>query len=93
MPGFELDTPEMRLVLAVTLLIPPIMAFLSLILKDSVNRWVNIVLSIFFIVTAYPFGLAEATPDYFSSILAVFIVEVVALLLIVWYAWKSKQKA
>ena len=93
MPGFMPETPEMRLVIAISLLIPPIMAFLSLILKDSVNRWVNIVLSIFFIVTAYPFGLAEATPDYFNSILAVFIVEVAALLLIIWYAWKSKQKA
>ena len=93
MPGFMPETPEMRLVIAISLLIPPIMAFLSLILKDSVNRWVNIILSIFFIVMAYPFGLAEATPDYFNSILAVFIVEVAALLLIIWYAWKSKQKA
>lgn len=92
-PGFIPETPEMRLVLAVTLLIPPIMAFLSCILKDSVNRWVNIILSVFFLVTAYPFGLAEATPDYFGSILAVFIVEVAALVLIVWYAWKSKPRA
>jgi hypothetical protein len=92
MPGFIPETPEMRLALAVSFLIPPIMAFLSLVLKDSVNRWVNIVLSIFFIVTAYPFGLAEATADYFGSMLIVFIVEIVALALIIWYAWKSKKK-
>jgi len=92
MPGFIPQTAEIRLVLAITFMIPPIMAFLSLILKDSVNRWVNIILSIFFIVTAGPFGLAEATADYFSSFLTVFIVEIVALVLIIWYAWKSKQK-
>jgi hypothetical protein len=88
MPGFIPETPEMRLVLAVTLLIPPIMAFLSLILKDSVNRWVNIILSIFFIAGAYPFGVAEATADYLGAIITITIVEVVALALIVWYAWK-----
>ena len=93
MPGFIPETPEIRLVLAVTFMIPPIMAFLSLILKDSISRWVNIILSVFFIVTAYPFGLAEATADYFSSMLTVFIVEIAALVLIVWYAWKSRQKA
>ncbi len=94
MPGFMPETPEMRLVLAVSLLIPPIMAFLSLIMKDSVNRWVNIILSIILIAMAYPFGLAEATADYFGAIATITIVEVVALALIVWYAWKwPKQKA
>jgi general stress protein CsbA len=92
MPGFMPETPEMRLVLAVSLLIPPIMAFLSLILKDSVNRWVNIILSIILIAMAYPFGLAEATADYFGAIATITIVEVIALALIIWYAWKSKQK-
>ena len=93
MPGFIPETPEMRLVLAVSLLIPPIMAFLSLTLKASVNRWVNIILSVFFIAGAYPLGVAEATADYLGAIITITIVEVVALALIVWYAWKSKQKA
>jgi hypothetical protein len=93
MPGFMPETPEMRLALAVSLLIPPLMAFLSLILRDSVNRWVNIILSIFFIASAYPFGLAEATADYIAAMTTITIVEVVALALIVWYAWKSRPKA
>jgi len=93
MPGFIPETPEMRLALAVALLIPPLMAFMSLTLKDSVNRWVNIILSLFFIATAYPFGLAEATADYIGAMTIITIVEVAALALIVWYAWKSKQKA
>jgi hypothetical protein len=92
MPGFMPQTPEMRLVLGISMLIPPIVAFLSLVLKDSINRWVNIVLSILFIAMAYPFGLAEATTDYFGSMLTITIVEIVALVLIIWYSWKSKQK-
>jgi hypothetical protein len=92
MPGFMPETSEMRLVLAVSLLIPPVMAFLSLILKDSVDRWVNIILSVVLIAMAYPFGLAEATADYFGAIATITIVEVVALALIVWYAWNSRQR-
>ena len=88
MPGFIPETPEMRLVLAVSLLIPPIMAFLSITVKNPVNRWVNIILSVFFIAGAYPFGVAEATADYIGAIAAVTIVEISALALIIWYAWK-----
>ena len=32
-------TPELILVLAIILIVPPFMAFLSLALKDSINRW------------------------------------------------------
>ena len=48
MPGYREEiipqtTPEMMLILAITMMIPPIMAFLSLTLKDSINRWANII--------------------------------------------------
>jgi hypothetical protein len=87
MPGFMPETPEMRLVLAVSLLIPPIMAFLSMTLKNPVNRWVNIILSVFLIAGAYPLGVAEATADYLGAIVTIN-VEIAALALIIWYAWK-----
>ena len=51
-------TPELMLVLAIILLIPPVMAFLSLTLKDSINRWANIILGIVFAVLA-PIGLSD----------------------------------
>jgi len=88
-------TPEGLLVTAIVLLIVPVMAFLSLTLKDSINRWANIILGIVFAVP----GLASAImylsepSAYNAGLILVGIVEVVVAALIVWYAWKSKQKA
>jgi len=83
-------TPELLLVFAIIFLIPLVMAFLSLTLKDSTNRWANIIVGIAYTV----FGLIDlieniAKPYY----ILVGITGVVATALIVWYAWKSKQKA
>jgi len=87
-------TPEEILAIVVSFLIPPIMAFLSLTLKDSINRWLNIIVGIVFIVLM-PIGTGfELIPTaYLPSLVIIAIVEIVALVLIVWYAWKSKQKA
>jgi hypothetical protein len=88
----ETTTPEMMMVLVIITLIPPLMAFLSLTLKDSINRWLNIIVSIVFIVLL-PIGVVVFPTAYLPSIIIIAIVEVVALALIIWYAWKSKQKA
>ena len=64
--------------------IPSLMVFLPVILEAKVNRWVNIIVSIFeivFVLSSLFLGVPE--PFYiFGSI-----VEVVLLALIVWYAW------
>jgi hypothetical protein len=86
-------TPEEMLATVISSLIPPIMAFLSLILKDSINRWLNIIVGIVFIVlipVGTGFGMIQTA--YLPSVIVITIVEVVALALIIWYAWKSKQK-
>jgi len=87
-------TPGEILAVVVSSLIPPIMAFLSLTLKDKANRWLNIIVGIVFIVLI-PIGSGfELIPtDYLPSTVVIAIVEVAALALIIWYAWKSKQKA
>jgi hypothetical protein len=87
-------TPEEILAIVVSSLIPPIMAFLSLTLKDKANHWLNIIVGIVFIVLI-PIGSGfELLPAaYLPPIIVITIVEVAALALIVWYAWKSKQKA
>ena len=85
-------TPELMMVLVITFLIPPLMAFLSLTLKDSINRWLNIIVGIVFIVLM-PTGIPPFPTAYLPSLVIIAIVEIVALALIVWYAWKSKQKA
>jgi uncharacterized membrane protein len=80
-------TSEMLLFMAILMVIPPIMVFLSLTLKDKANRWANIILGIVF----FGFGLIEliekiAQPYY----VVVGIVGVVFSALIIWYAWKWK---
>ena len=109
LPGFAEDlvagevggspiTPELILVLAIGTLIPPIMAFLSLVLKDSMNRWANIIVGVVFAGIALVLGpiasLAGTLPyAYYAYAILIGIVQFVATALIVWYAWKSKQKA
>ena len=96
-PGFVVEhyaqtTPEEIVVIAILALIGPIMAFLSLTLKDSINRWVNIIGGVIFAVFAFliPTGYTAA---YYAFSILVTIVEFVAAALIIWYAWKSKQQA
>jgi len=86
--GIQL-TPEMILVFAIILVIPPVMAFLSLTLKDSINRWANIIVGAIF---AALFIGVIATVAKLSGETLMTLSTVVALTLIVWYAWKSKQK-
>jgi uncharacterized membrane protein YecN with MAPEG domain len=82
-------TSEVTLVLAIILVIPPIMAFLSLILKDSINRWANIILGIVFVVLA-SYGLSSYLAQLDAWAIIIWVSQVVANALIVWYAWKSK---
>ncbi len=84
-------TPEEIMAVVITLLIPPIMAFLSVTLKDRANRWLNIIVGIVFIVL-FPVGSVGFPTAVLPSLILTGIVEIVALVLIVWYAWKSKQE-
>lgn len=69
---------------AIFMTIPAAMVFLSLTLKPKVNRWVNIIVGILYIVPVV-FTMFMA-PWYYSILLG--IVEIVLKVLIVWYAWK-----
>ena len=96
-PGYREEiiadtTPELMMALVIAFLIPPLMAFLSLTLKDSINRWLNIIVGIVFIVLM-PIGMPPFPTAYLPSLIIITLVEIVALVLIVWYAWKSKQKS
>ena len=68
----------------ILMIIPSLMVFLSLALPAKVNRWVNIIVGIAYIVVVLGFLPGETYAFYiFGSI-----VEAVLLLLVVWYAWK-----
>ncbi len=81
--------PELILLFAFLFLVPLIMAFLSLTLKDSINRWANIIVGAVF---AALFIYVIATVAKLSGETLMTLSTVVALVLIVRYAWKSKQK-
>ncbi len=81
--------PELILLFAFLFLVPLIMAFLSLTLKDSINRWANIIVGAVF---ATLFIYVIATVAKLSGEILMTLSTVVALVLIVRYAWKSKQK-
>ena len=88
MKGLQLG-PETLLFYAVSLLIPLVMAFLSLTLNDSVNRWVNIILGIVF-AGLYLSDLIAHLIDPYAHAILMGTAAVVAQILIVWYAWKWK---
>jgi hypothetical protein len=87
-------TPEFMLVLAFIAIIPLVMAFLSLALKDKANRWVNIIVGMVWAAAGLldPFKYVTERSVYSAYVILIGIVVVVFAALIVWYAWKSKQK-
>jgi len=80
---------ELMLGMAALLVIPAVMVFLSVTLKRSVNRWINIIFAIFFFVfnlIGFP-TYASAYDQFLISVGLIFNV------LTVWHAWKwSKQQ-
>ncbi len=77
-------TQAMYLGMAMLMVIPIIMVFLSLTLSYPVNRWANIILAIFF----FGFNLIglPTYPSAYDKFLI--IVGLVFNVLTVWYAWK-----
>jgi hypothetical protein len=74
---------ELMLGMAALLVIPAVMIFLSVTLKHSVNRWINIVFAIFF----FGFNLI-GLPTYASAYdQFLIIVGLIFNILTVWYAW------
>jgi hypothetical protein len=82
-------SPGMILFSAILMLVPMMMAFLSLTLKDSLNRWLNIIVGTVFAVL-WLISVIEATRSaYWGGALMTFSA-VVASALTVWYAWKHR---
>jgi uncharacterized membrane protein len=91
--GGEQITAELILLLAIIMLIPPVMAALSIILKDKANRWANIILGIVFVGLSLmsPVEYLMAPSAHAAYLILVSIVEIVIAVLIVWYAWKWQK--
>lgn len=83
MDGMQV-TELMYLGLAILLVIPIVMVYLTLVLTYRVNRWTNIILAIFFFV----FNLI-GLPGYPSTYDQFLIIVGLAFnVLTVWYAWR-----
>lgn len=67
---------------SIVIAIPALMVFLSLVLKPALNRWLNIILSVFYIALMI-FTMQGAWLYY--KFLGV--IEIVLSSLIIWYAW------
>lgn len=77
-------TQEFLLVALASVTIPALMIFLSASLPAKINRWVNIIIATLYI----PFTLFNLSGDYWTHMILGAIIEVVILLLIIFYAWK-----
>jgi hypothetical protein len=75
---------KMWLGIAILMVIPIVMVFLSLTLNYPVNRWANIIVAIFFFV--YNLIGLPTYPSAYDKFLI--IVGLVFNTLTVWYAWK-----
>lgn len=84
--------PGMMLLMAIFWWVPLVMAFLSVTLKDSANRWANIVLGIVFTLLNI-FHLVEhlAQPSVHQILIIGSTIVVTAL--IARYAWKWPKQA
>ena len=75
---------ELYLGIAIVMVIPVVMVFLSLTLNDPVNRWTNIIVAIlFFVFNLIGLPIYPSAYDKF-----LIIVGLVLNALTVWYAWK-----
>ena len=86
-----LDSPLKLFSASILLAIPALMVFLSIILKPRLNRWLNIILGIFYTLIMVLIALTSFTPwRTFYVFLA--IVESIITSLIIWYAWKWPRR-
>ena len=86
--GMQL-TPELILATTIMMLVPLVMAFLSLILKDLINRWANVALGIVYTGICVIDWLSSPMQPVYGVVL--YIAKIAASALIVWYAWKSRS--
>ncbi len=74
-------TEELMLGMAIIIEIPIVMIFLSRVLKYRINRWANIITGAITILFVVAGGSLILHYIFFATI------EVVCMLLIIWYAW------
>ena len=80
-------TNELLLVMSMIMAVPIFMSFLSLTLRDKVNRRANLITGVFFVVWELVFLISVYSQDPAYEVFWG-IAYLVFALLVVWYAWK-----
>ncbi|HZF18137.1 MAG TPA: DUF6326 family protein [Burkholderiales bacterium] len=88
MQPLGLVTQEMLLGTSVLMAIPSVMVFLSLVIRPSINRWINIVFGTLF--TAIMLLAIQGSWTFYKFF---GVVEIALTATIVWYAWKWPRSA
>lgn len=82
-----LESPTVLFVASVIMVIPPLMIFLSLVLKPVISKWLNVVFGILFTLMMVLIAVGSLTSWYtFYVFLAV--VESILTFIVVWNALK-----
>ena len=84
--GMEI-TQEVMLVWAVMFLFPLVMAILSLALKDSINRWVNIIVGMVIVILCL-IGFVEYRADAYAILILT--TRIIVAASVIWLAYKWK---
>jgi len=82
-----LDSPMILFIASVILAIPPLMIFLSLVLKPRINKVLNILFGLLFTVMMVLIAIGSLTPWY-SFYVFLAIVEAILTFIIVWKVFK-----
>jgi len=87
-------SPDLLLLIAVTYFwIPLVMAVQSITLRNSINRWVNIIAGVLYVVFVLnEFVSNIITVAYYYGML-MHVSELVVLALIAWHAWKWPKES
>ena len=84
----ELQSPEVLLIVTLIFLVLFIMPFLTLTLKDSINRWVNVIIGVIYVVLEFGALIDIFTHTPYAHLIILTGSKIVATALIAWYAWK-----
>ncbi|MBI1769811.1 MAG: hypothetical protein HY015_03995 [Bacteroidetes bacterium] len=84
--GMGATTPLKLLMFAILMTLPSVMVFLSLLLKPKVNRWINILMGIFFTAIMI-LVVATSIDQWMIFFIFLGVVEILITSLVVWYAW------
>jgi hypothetical protein len=76
---------------AIIVLFPLVMAFVSVTVRDSVNRGANVVMGIVGIILSF-FGLSEQFTNPYAYAVMIWIAKILVDASIVWYAYKWPKK-